>query len=52
MPDIRICGDAEFKLWIALAGSVADAKVEIVDYLDNYIFNSPKCFAIFKPNGA
>ena len=49
--EIDDSGDAEFKLWIALAGTVADADVELVDYLDNYIFNSPKCFAIFRPNG-
>jgi hypothetical protein len=27
-------------------------KAEIVDYLETYIFNSNKCFAILRPDGA
>ena len=45
-------GDQEFKNWICLAGAVEDYKVEVVDYLENYIFNSTKCFAIFRPDGS
>jgi len=44
-------GDQEFKNWICLAGAVADRKPEIVDYLETWIFNSQKCFALFPSNG-
>ena len=47
--DIDDAGDAEFKNWIPLAGAMKDRKAEIVDYLETYIFNSPKCFALFHP---
>ena len=42
-------GDAEFKNWICLAGVVPERTPEIVEYLETWIFNSQKCFAIFRP---
>ena len=42
-------GDQEFKNWICLAGVVAERTPRIVDYLETWIFNSQKCFAIFEP---
>lgn len=44
-------GDHEFRNWICLAGAMAGYQAEIVDYLETYIFNSNKCFAIFRPDG-
>ena len=42
-------GDQEFRNWICLSGAMEGYKAEIVDYLETYIFNSNKCFAIFRP---
>lgn len=47
--EIDDAGDAEFKNWICLAGSMKDRTPEIVDYMETWIFNSQKCFAIFRP---
>ena len=45
-------GDQEFKNWICLAGAMPDRTAEVVEYLENYIFNSNTCFAIFRPEGS
>jgi hypothetical protein len=50
--EIDDAGDQEFRNWICLAGAMADRRAEIVDYVETYIFNSTKCFAVFPPNGA
>ncbi len=42
-------GDQEFRNWICLSGAMEGYKAEIVDYLETYIFNSNKCFAVFRP---
>jgi hypothetical protein len=47
---IEDAGQQEFLNWICLAGAM-DAlgrKPHIVDYIETHIFNSNKCFAIFK----
>ena len=49
--EIKAAGDQEFKNWICLAGAMSDRKAEVLDYMDTYIFNSNKCFALFPPNG-
>ena len=41
-------GDQEFKNWICLAGVVPERTPEIVDYLETWIFNSEKCFALLR----
>ena len=43
-------GQHEFLNWICLAGAMHELgrKAEIVDYVESYIFNSDKCFAIFR----
>lgn len=41
-------GSQEFKNWICLAGVVPERKAEVVEYLDTWIFNSQKCFALFQ----
>ena len=42
-------GQHELLNWIALAGSMAELgkKAEIVDYVESYVMNSNKCFAVF-----
>ena len=42
-------GSQEFRNWICLAGAVPERHAEVVDYLETWIFNSQKCFALFKP---
>ncbi|MBV1906333.1 MAG: hypothetical protein KUG75_09675 [Pseudomonadales bacterium] len=42
-------GCQEFKNWICLSGVVPDTKADIIDYLETWIFNSQKCFAVFRP---
>jgi hypothetical protein len=37
--------------WVCLAGAVdaLGVKPEIIDYVESYLFNSNKCFALFRP---
>ena len=42
-------GGSEFKNWICLAGAMEDRTPEILGYAETWIFNSAKCFAVFKP---
>jgi hypothetical protein len=47
---IEDAGQQEFLNWVCLAGAM-DAlgrKPEIIDYVESYIFNSDKCFALFR----
>jgi hypothetical protein len=46
---IHDAGDQEFKNWICLAGAMADRRADVIEYLETYIFNSNKCFALFPP---
>ena len=41
-------GSQEFKNWICLAGVFPDRQARVIDYLDTWIFNSQKCFAVFE----
>lgn len=49
--DVEAAGQHEFLNWVCLAGAMhaLDRRSEIVDYVETYILNSDKCFAIFKP---
>ena len=49
---IHTAGDQEIKNWICLAGATADRRAEVLEYLETYIFNSNKCFAVFRPGAA
>ena len=40
-------GAQEFKNWICLAGVFPERRARVIEYLDTWIFNSQKCFAIF-----
>ncbi len=43
---VEDAGCQEFKNWICLAGAFPERQAEVVDYLDTWIFNSQKCFAL------
>ena len=48
--DVEAAGQHEFLNWVCLAGAM-DAlgrTAEIVDYVETYVLNSDKCFAIFR----
>jgi hypothetical protein len=47
--EIEDAGQHELLNWICLAGAMTEAhgRVEIVDYVESYLFNSSKCFATF-----
>jgi len=45
--EVEAAGEHEFRNWICLAGAMADRKAKFLDYVETYIFNSNKCFAIF-----
>lgn len=51
LDDIEESGLHEFLNWICLAGAMAELnyKPEIIDYVESYIFNSSKAFALFRP---
>ena len=48
---IEDAGQHEFRNWICLAGAMTElgAGVEIVDYMESYVLNSNKCFAVMRP---
>ena len=50
-PALDKSGQHEVLNWICLAGAMSELgqKVEIVDYVESYVFNSSKCFALFPP---
>ena len=49
--EIEDAGQHEFRNWICLAGAMTElgAGVEIVDYMESYVLNSNKCFAVMRP---
>lgn len=49
--EIENAGEHEILNWVCLAGAMAQLQrqVEIIDYVETYVFNSNKCFAIFRP---
>ena len=51
LAEIEKAGEQELLNWICLAGAMSelDYRVRIVDYVESYIFNSDKCFAVFEP---
>ena len=48
---IEDSGQQEFLNWVCLGGAMhaLGREPEIVDYVESWIFNSDKCFAIFRP---
>jgi Catalytic LigB subunit of aromatic ring-opening dioxygenase len=47
---LEAAGQHELLNWIALAGAMSELgkKVEILDYVETYVMNSNKCFAVFE----
>ena len=43
---VEDAGCQEFKNWICLAGAFPERRANVVDYLETWIFNSQKCFAL------
>jgi hypothetical protein len=50
-PEIEDAGQQEFLNWVTLGGAMhaLGRDPEIIDYVESYIFNSDKCFAVFRP---
>lgn len=51
LAEIEEAGQQEFLNWICLAGAMTElgyGAPEVIDYLETYIFNSDKAFAIFR----
>ncbi len=48
---IEDAGQQEFLNWVCLGGAMSELQrePEIIDYVESYIFNSDKCFAVFWP---
>lgn len=51
LDEIEDSGQNEFLNWICLAGAMSELgyRADIVDYVESYVFNSSKCFAVFGP---
>jgi hypothetical protein len=49
--EIEDAGQNEILNWIALAGAMSalGQRCEIVDFIETHLFNSSKCFALFRP---
>jgi hypothetical protein len=47
---IEDAGQQEFLNWVCLAGAMTalGRNAEIIDYIESYLFNSNKCFALFR----
>jgi hypothetical protein len=44
-------GQQEVLNWVCLAGAMAELKykAQILDWVETWIFNAPKCLAVFEP---
>jgi hypothetical protein len=51
LADVEASGQHEFLNWLCLAGAMhaLGRRAEVVDYVESYVFNSDKCFAVFRP---
>ncbi len=49
---IEDAGQHEILNWVCLAGAMTELgyTVEVVDFVETYVFNSSKCFALFRPS--
>src|SRR4030095_7632664 len=50
LEQLEASGQHEVLNWMCLAGAMAEtgAKMELVDWVETWIFNAPKCQAIFR----
>ncbi|MBI4611663.1 MAG: extradiol ring-cleavage dioxygenase [Candidatus Rokubacteria bacterium] len=53
LAEMEAAGQHEVLNWVCLAGAMAELgrAARIVDYVETWVFNSNKCFAIFPPVG-
>jgi hypothetical protein len=51
---IEDSGQHEVLNWICLAGAMTELgqQAEVLDHVESYVFNSSKCFALFRPDAA
>ena len=51
LSQIEAAGQQELLNWVCLAGAMheLEQKIEVIDYLETWVFNSQKCMAVFKP---
>ncbi|HEY7061780.1 MAG TPA: extradiol ring-cleavage dioxygenase [Chloroflexota bacterium] len=51
---VEDAGQHEILNWVCLAGAMTELnyQVEVLDFVETYVFNSSKCFAIFRPSAA
>jgi hypothetical protein len=51
LAQMEAAGQQEVLNWTCLAGAMAelDYKVDILDWVETWAFNAPKCLALFKP---
>jgi hypothetical protein len=49
--EIDDAGQSEILNWVCLAGAMTELgrKIEVVDFVETYVFNSSKCFALSRP---
>ena len=52
--EIDDAGQSEILNWICLAGAMTELgrSIDVVDYVETYVFNSSKCFALAHPDTA
>ena len=51
LSQIEESGQNEILNWVCLAGAMTELKyrIEVIDYVESHVFNSNKCFAVFRP---
>jgi hypothetical protein len=51
--EIEAAGQHEALNWAVLVGAVEELgqRIEVIDYVESFIFASNKCFATFPPSG-
>jgi hypothetical protein len=50
LPAIEAAGQNELLNWVCLAGAMTELgyQAEVIDFVQTYVFNSSKCFAVFR----
>jgi hypothetical protein len=53
LAQVEEAGQHEILNWVCLAGAMTELnyRVEVLDFVETYVFNSSKCFAVFRPDG-
>jgi len=49
LANVEAAGQQELLNWVTVAGAMAELgkRAEIVDWVESYVVNSNKCFAVF-----